>query len=109
MSVELIGGVGVTITGDISPILNSFGQAQAAATQAGAQIATAFNSSTPAVSTLEVAIRQLTATLGAMTAAASSAGAGQRRLASDIHGTVTEIQATSGALRVLEGSGGIRI
>jgi len=108
MSVEIIGGVGVTITGNFSPMMESIIQAEAAANQAGAQIATAFNSSTPAVSTLEVAIRQLTATLGAMTAAASSAGAGQRRLASDIHGTVTEIQAVSGTLRTLDGNGGIR-
>ena len=37
MSVELIGGIGVTIAGDISPILTSFGQAQAADGAVGAQ------------------------------------------------------------------------
>jgi hypothetical protein len=112
---ESAGTVFVTIQGDATQLQALFAQTQGAAQAAGVRIATSFNAGAGSVSALETAIRELTTAVGQLNAAlatnvsVTNAGAqAHRNFSSAAHGSVTEIQATSGALRVLEGSGGIR-
>jgi hypothetical protein len=126
VAVESIGSVSVLIGGDYSSLLIAFGQAQAAAQKAGAGVASAFNagagaapqivnqfgqavtSAGAASSTAAPQVGALSAqTAGLATNATAAANALVQQAAAS-HAGLTQIQATSGALRVLEGSGGIR-
>lgn len=123
---ESIGAVAVTITGDYGPLNAALSQAQAIASRAGSSIASAFQSSaggaTQATDGLTQSISRNINIVNAATGEAINFGSAERGVAASAdraaeaisrqaaaaaHG-VTQIQATSGALRVLEGSGGIR-
>ena len=127
---ENIGSVSVLIGGDYSPLVTAFGQAQTAAASAGQGVAAAFNSGSASIAgqaearvqALRVSIlgesaaaAEAVATNEALAEAQAQVGATAETAAAGIesqaaaaaHG-VSQIQATSGALRVLEGSGGMR-
>jgi hypothetical protein len=113
---EIIGSIGVQIVGDYSSLGNTINQAQAAAQAGGSAIANSFNAGVnPAVKTATGLVNQygqaiqstIAPTVQAATATNAAASATVKLAAA--HGqAVSQIQATSGALRVLEGSGGIR-
>jgi hypothetical protein len=148
---ESLGGVSVTIEGDLGPLGVAFTEAQAKAQQAGAGVAAAFTAGSKTIAGAQAAVKTATenlasaqkqlasfivagnaeaiaavagyrAELAAATAnltqiagAAAAAAGAQVSLAAGaevatvaLHSEVSEIQAASGALRVLEGSGGIR-
>lgn len=148
---ESIGGVSVSITGDIAPLKASFTQAQASAQQAGAGVAAAFTGGASAIAGAQQAVIVATqnlqsaqkalasfivagnqtaigavagykaalagalANLAQMSGATNTAAGAQVAFAAAtttssaaLSHEVSQIQATSGALRVLEGSGGIR-
>ena len=73
MADEIIGGIGVTISGNISPLVDAFGRAQSAATQAGAQIAASFNTGAAGVETYTEATNRLIKAIQEESAAASLA------------------------------------
>lgn len=119
MANENIGGVSVIIGGDFSPLLVQFGAAQRAAEQAGANVASAFGAGAAAapglVDQFGRAIQSTVAPTAEMSAALRSAAASQGDLAGTteiataaLTHQVSQIQATSGALRVLSGEGGLR-
>lgn len=123
---ESIGSVSVLIGGDYSPLINAFGQAQAAAAKAGQSVASAFTGGAAAApgivdqfgravgsaaaptKTLADVCAQLASIQAVLEGNVNRSTTALTRQAAAAHGAVTEIQATSGALRVLEGSGGIR-
>lgn len=111
-STESIGGVSVLIGGDYSPLLAQFQAAQGAAAAAGNAVASAFGAGAAgapqlvdqfgrAVQSTVAPVEELAAAEGALTPAVETANAALTH-------QVSQLQATSGALRVLEGSGGIR-
>lgn len=126
MATENIGAVSVLIGGDYSPLIAAFGQAQSVAQKAGANVANAFNagagaapgivdqfgrsvaSAGSASATAAPQVGALSNQTASLAANANAAANALVRQAAAAHAGVTEIQATSGALRVLEGSGGIR-
>lgn len=123
---ENIGSVSVIIGGDYSPLIASFASAQNVAKQAGSAVASAFNagagaapgivdqfgrsvqSAGAASATAAPQVGALSNQTAALATNATAAANALVRQAAAAHAGVTEIQATSGALRVLEGSGGIR-
>lgn len=134
---NIIGSVGVVIVGDSSRLAGDFAKAQQIAKAAGAQISAALTQAlTPAftnasglvdqfgrklqsvgvasqaatvpVVNLARAGDQLASSLLRLAGAEDVAAASAKTLGSAHGGAVSELQATSGALRVLEGSGGIR-
>lgn len=123
---EIIGSVSVLISGDYSPLTASFVQAQGVAQKAGGAVAAAFNGGAAAApgivdklggsiktagsasATAAPQVGALAAETASLANSATQAANALVRQASAAHAGVTEIQATSGALRVLEGSGGIR-
>ena len=98
---ENIGGVSISITGDTSQLNAAFSSAQASAAAAGGKVASAFNAGAASVDELAGA------TVAAAAAEAGFARATEESTAALGH-QVSQIQATSGALRTLEGTGGIR-
>lgn len=123
---ENIGSVSVLIGGDYSPLIASFASAQNVAKQAGSAVASAFNAGAGNATGLVDQFGRSVGAAGAETAKTSAetaalnaqitaltdkvnqlAAALARQAGASAHG-VSQIQATSGALRVLEGSGGIR-
>jgi hypothetical protein len=123
---ESIGSVSVLIGGDYSPLVAAFGQAQNVAKQAGTAVASAFtggaasapgivdqfgrsvSSAGSASATAAPQVAVLSQQTAGLATNANNAAQALVRQAAAAHVGVTEIQATSGALRVLEGSGGIR-
>lgn len=129
MADEIIGGVKVTVGADYAPMVADFAQAQTVAAKSGQKIASAFasgtglvdqfgrslqnvaaaaNGTTPAVATLDDVVAHLAASEELLAESVGLASQRIRAQSSAVHEGVTEIQATSGALRTLEGSGGIR-
>ena len=112
MADELIGGIGVTVTADYAPLLAQLDAAEGAARAGGEQIAASLTQGMDAGS--EAADRLAAALGGESAAAAASVGssraaaAGFEAMAAGAKHGVTEIQALSGGIRVLEGSQGIR-
>lgn len=126
MATENIGSVSVLIGGDYSPLVQSFGQAQAVAQRAGSAVASAFGAGAAAAPGLVdqfgravssagsaaagaapqvAALSAQTAGLAGSATAATNALAGQ---AAATHAGITEIQAASAAIRVFEGNQSIR-
>lgn len=101
MALESIGGVSVSIEGDIAPLRAAFATAQASAQQAGAGVASAFNGAAGTVGALDNAASGTAASMAKLNAVMTQTGAAS-------HVAVTEIQAVSGTLRTLDGNGGIR-
>lgn len=115
MADELIGGVAVSISGDTSQLKEAFAAAQTTAAVAGGQVASAFNSGARGANQFDTAIQALTTALAEQNAVLSlsiqrnMAHASSLRTATEAaHAGVSEIQATSGALRVLEGNSALR-
>ncbi len=119
---ETIGSVRVGITGDYSQLVKDYSQVQAISSKAGAQIAQSFSQGANSAPNLEAAINRVTEAVTRESAALSlsiqrnmalagardsAAGAATRHAAASAH-EVSQIQATSGAIRTLEGNGGIR-
>jgi hypothetical protein len=123
---ESIGAVSVVIGGDYSKLVTDFAQAQGVAQKAGAAVASAFTGGAASAPQIVNQFGQAVSSAGSASASAApqvaalssqtaslannatQAANALVRQASAAHAGVTEIQATSGALRVLEGSGGIR-
>jgi hypothetical protein len=134
---NIIAGIGIVITGDTSRLQADFANAQAIAQRAGGQISSALTSAlapgmkaasglvdqfgraiqsvvapattaAPAVKNFAEAGNQLANALLRVAGAEEAATQSAERLAVAHGHAVTEIQATSGALRVLEGSQSIR-
>lgn len=114
-----IGTARVLITGDYSKLAADFGAAQTVAASGaaliGAATAAGLKTGTAAAQGLSVSLADLSKVIGEQNAVLSLAiqrnlahAASIRQATAAAHDGVTEIQATSGALRVLEGSGGIR-
>ncbi|HET9304876.1 MAG TPA: hypothetical protein VFO46_02505 [Candidatus Sulfotelmatobacter sp.] len=114
-SIENIGSVSVSLTADPSQLNAAISQAQTTASAGGARIAAAFNSAVGPATALTTATnttasasttlaRQTTILASSQQAAAAAANVHAAALGHQ----VSEIQATSGALRVLEGSGALR-
>ena len=59
MADEIIGGIGITITGDYSGLIADFQEAQNLAKQAGDQIAASFEGAAGATGTLEERVQAL--------------------------------------------------
>lgn len=123
MAAESIGSVAVTITGDPSQLYASFGAAQAAARTAGANIASGLTGAmAPALAATTGLVDQFGRSIQSTSAptremateavrvAAAQAGFARSTEASSaaLGHQVSQIQATSGALRTLSGEGGIR-
>lgn len=115
MADESIGGVSVAITGDLGPLQATLGPAQVLGAKLGNSVAQGFNAAAAGANQFDAAIQALTTTLAEQNAVLSLSiqrnmahVAALREGTRAAHDGVTEIQATSGALRVLEGSGGIR-
>ncbi len=112
---ESAGSVYVTIDGDASPLLAKFAQAETAAKAAGTSVATGFNVSAKAADQTSASISDLIQVIREEGAAASLAlqrnialAGGIRQVGQAAHGSVTEIQAVSGAIRVGLGEQSIR-
>lgn len=110
-----LGVVSVQVTADGSQLQRTLDILTSQAAASGGKMAVAFTSATGPAAALTQAAEglagvtvKLTADTAALVQVTNAGAAAQRNFASAAHGSVTEIQATSGALRVLEGSGGIR-
>ena len=113
MAREAAGTVFVQIDGDNSPLLAKFAQTEAIAKAAGTRIATGmgsgFQSATGIVGQFGVAVSSgVTEPLEEVVPAAEAAAASVRRVGVAAEGTVPEIAAASGAIRVFEGNMPIR-
>lgn len=119
---ESIGSVSVQVIADYSKMVAGFQTAQAEAQKAGSSIASSFSSGVAPAGNLEAAINRVTETIVRENAALSlsiqrnqaligarsaAAGAASQHAAATAH-EVSQLQATSGAIRTLEGSGGLR-
>ena len=71
---EIIGGVGVTVTGDYSDLADSFTSAQADAQAAGESIAEAFNTGAEGTNELTISAEGLNAALGDLDGTAEKTG-----------------------------------
>lgn len=127
---NVLGSVQIVITGDSSKLQSDFAIAQATAQRAGAQISSALTSAlAPGMKAAGLLVDQFGRSIEATSVSAEKAEPAIKSLAqraielanaersgavaaeelAQAHGhAVSEIQATSGALRVLEGSGGLR-
>lgn len=128
-----IGGVGILISGDYSKLASDFATAQGIAASGanaiGSSVSAAFSQASPIVdqfgrsiqgagaaaqlagpqmATLNDVVAELSNIQAALASTTTTATTAIRAQSAALHGSVSEIQATSGALRVLEGSGGIR-
>jgi hypothetical protein len=121
---ESAGTVYVTIDGDLSPLLAKYAQAETVTRAAGTRIGSALVSplvdasgramvavttiSGSLVGDLTPAAQRATAATNQLTQSNGQLATSFNRVASAAHGSVSEIQATSGALRVLEGNSALR-
>jgi hypothetical protein len=84
MAVESLGGVSVTIDGDLGPLKTAFTQAQASAQQAGAGVAAAFTAGSKTIAGAQAAVKQATENLAQaqkLFAQATAAAAGDAAFA----------------------------
>ena len=113
---ENIGGVSVSITGDISQLQAIQGPATATAQKIGQSVAAGFNTAAVSAGQLTAEIDHLSAAIQQEGAAASlptqrniAMAASFRQLRQSAGESVSEIQAVGGAVRVLSGEQGIRV
>lgn len=98
---EVIGGVSVSITGDVSQLNAALGSAVSIAGNAGGKVASAFNAGAIEADQFSAATAAAAAAEGEFAGATETANAA-------LGHQVSQIQATSGALRVLEGNSALR-
>ena len=112
---ESIGGISVAISGDLGPLQAVAGPATALSAKIGNQVAQGFNTGAQGANQFDAAIQALTSALAEQNAVLSLSI--QRNMAHiavmregtrAAHEGVSEMQATSGALRVLEGNSALR-
>ena len=112
---ENIGSVSVQVVADYSKLSQGFQAAQGEAAKAGSSIANSFQQAASDTSSLEttisavvLSINRLTASLAQEAKAQEGAAVATRSHTTALHGQVSAVQATSAAIRTLEGSGGLR-
>ena len=112
---ESAGSVYVTIDGDISPLVAKYAQAETASRAAGAGVAAGFNTAANAADQTGASIADLIQVIREEGAAASLAAQRNAALAGSVrqigqaaHGSVSEIQASGGAIRTAFGEQSIR-
>lgn len=112
---ESAGSVYVTIDGDISPLAAKYAQAESLSRAAGAGVAAGFNTAAAATAQADASIRELIVAIREEGAAASlaaqrsvSLAGGIRQIGQAAHGSVSELQAVGGAIRVGLGEQSIR-
>ncbi len=113
---ESAGSVYVTIDGDVAPLVAKYAQAEAMSKAAGDGVASGFNTAAAGTEPFTVAINRVLGVLrdeGEATriaiAGTESLGGSFRRVGKAAKGSVSEIQAVGGAVRVLSGEQGIRV
>lgn len=105
MADEVIGGVKVTVGADYAPMVADFAAAQGVAAKAGTGVASAFSAgastATPAIDSVGAAVAELSAAQTGLAVSTEEANAA-------LGHQVSQLQATSGAIRVALGEQSIR-